>query len=334
MAVATLQLGVPLHNTMGAMFIGVLVSAVLHGITLVQAYYYFFSYPRDAWYLKSLVMALVLLDAIHLSFVSHMMYHYLISKYYDHTALQRITWSIVMEGLCTWINSALVQAFYALRAWKLSNGNWFLFGIIMVLVIAQAACGFAWVGLAIQVKTYEELLRISPLTITTNAISTFVDIFIAVTLVTLLYRSRTAFRKSDTIINRLIVFTVNTGMLTSVCSACVLVSLLASPHTLIYAAFYYCVGRLYTNSFIATLNARMTAAQIRDGSGGPAVTFQSVSASDKGLSQQGNFSAKINTTQEVDVDGPAKTVSIHHTHFEGNDRSDDETTTISKEPNQ
>jgi hypothetical protein len=59
MAAATLELGAALNNTlatqpgcrvfrlilhrMGAMLIGVLVSAVLHGITLVQAYYYFAS---------------------------------------------------------------------------------------------------------------------------------------------------------------------------------------------------------------------------------------------------------------------------------------------------
>ena len=57
MSAATLQLGAPLNNTfaiqanrrilpltfhsMGVMLIGVIISAVLHGITLVQCYYYF-----------------------------------------------------------------------------------------------------------------------------------------------------------------------------------------------------------------------------------------------------------------------------------------------------
>ncbi|KAG5642131.1 hypothetical protein DXG03_003581 [Asterophora parasitica] len=34
--------------------------------------------------------------------------------------------------------------------------------------------------------------------------------------------------------------------------------LIASPLTLVYASFYFCIGRLYTNSFLATLNARKT----------------------------------------------------------------------------
>lgn len=57
MSAATLQLGASLNNTfaiqavrrvllltlrrMGVMLIGVIISAVLHGITLVQTYYYF-----------------------------------------------------------------------------------------------------------------------------------------------------------------------------------------------------------------------------------------------------------------------------------------------------
>jgi len=35
-----------------------------------------------------------------------------------------------------------------------------------------------------------------------------------------------------------------------------LISLVLSPDSLIYAAFYFCIGRFYINSFLATLNAR------------------------------------------------------------------------------
>ncbi|KAG6879188.1 hypothetical protein C0992_004491, partial [Termitomyces sp. T32_za158] len=61
---------------------------------------------------------------------------------------------------------------------------------------------------------------------------------------------------SDTIINRLMLFIVNTGLLTSLFAMATLISLVISPLTLIYATFYFCIGRLYTNSFLATLNAR------------------------------------------------------------------------------
>ena len=91
---ATLDPGFPLDNSyvpstlliglflltldrMGAMMIGVIVSAVLHGITLLQAFIYwmstleelysqrcrfltfFIEYKKDAWYLKSVVRVLL-----------------------------------------------------------------------------------------------------------------------------------------------------------------------------------------------------------------------------------------------------------------------------------
>ncbi|GAW07567.1 hypothetical protein LENED_009570 [Lentinula edodes] len=52
----------PLDNTMGAMLVGIIVSAVLYGISLVQTLFYFNRYRNDAWYLKSLVAITVLFD--------------------------------------------------------------------------------------------------------------------------------------------------------------------------------------------------------------------------------------------------------------------------------
>jgi len=45
-------------------------------------------------------------------------------------------------------------------------------------------------------------------------------------------------------------------MLTSCNAVGALVSITASPDTLIYVAFYFCIGRFYVNSLLATLNAR------------------------------------------------------------------------------
>jgi len=316
-ASATLELGASLNNTMGAMLIGVIISAVLHGITLVQAYYYFSLYPKDQWYLKLLVVTLVLVDATHLSFISHMIYHYLITDYYDHASLQRIIWSIVMEALCTGTNGGLVQTFYAVRAWRLANRNWALFAFLMTLVIAQVGCGFAWVVLAARMGTYQELLTISPLTITINAISTTADVFIAITLVILLQRSRTGFRRSDTMITRLIVFVVNTGVLTCLCAIGSLISLITSPKTLIYAAFYYCLGRLYTNSLIATLNARKTITQAIEDRSDKLYSFQTVSngaslyTKTRTEPPTNNISIRIDTTQEARVEtSDAKTMAL------------------------
>lgn len=245
-----------IQENMGSMLAGVIVSAVLLGVSLVQTFYYYMSYPTDPWPLKSLVAATAVLDTVHLVFISHTMWHYLISNFNNPHGLELITWSIVMEALCTGVTGCLVQCFYLTRLWLLSKGNMLLTGFILAIVLATAAMGTAWVILAMQLKTFDDLLTISPITISINALSTASDVLIAGSLCLMLHRARTGFKKSDTMINRLMLFVVNTGVLTSCIAIAALVALIASPLTLIYACFYFCIGRLYTNSFLATLNGR------------------------------------------------------------------------------
>jgi len=234
----------------------VIVSAVLHGITLLQAFIYYTNYKKDMWVLKALVLTTVSFDAIHLGLISHAVYHYVISGYHDPNGLRYITWTVVIEALFTGVNGGIVQTFYTLRVFRLSKRNYFLSGIIVFLILSTTGCGVAWVILSMQFQTYQQLLTISPLTITINALSTTVDVLIASSLFIMLHKSRTGFKRSDTIINKLIILVVNTGVLTTCCAIASLICLIASPHTLVYASFYFCIGRFYTNSFLATLNAR------------------------------------------------------------------------------
>ena len=76
-----------------------------------------------------------------------------------------------------------------------------------------------------------------------NAVSAATDAIIAVALCLLLHSSRSGFRKSERIINRLIIFTVNTGLLTGICAILTLICNIAFPGTFIYMIFYIMVAR-------------------------------------------------------------------------------------------
>ncbi|KAK0502510.1 hypothetical protein EDD18DRAFT_1141195 [Armillaria luteobubalina] len=251
----------PLDDTMGSMLIGVIVSAILFGISVVQTLYYYSQYPKDVWYLKSLVAATIFFDSVHMLFITHTIYHYLITGYYDQTVLTRIVWSVIVEAVPTGVTGSLVQCFYTVRVWRLSRKSILLTGTILFLIIADSICGTVWVVLALLRHTYTDLLHISPLTISINGISAAADVLISASLCIILQRSKTGFRKSDTMITKLIFFFVNTGLyviLTSLCAVGALLSLAISSHTLIYASWYFCIGRLYANSLLASLNGRNT----------------------------------------------------------------------------
>ncbi|KAJ8691867.1 hypothetical protein PTI98_011387 [Pleurotus ostreatus] len=108
----------------------------------------------------------------------------------------------------------------------------------------------------LQMKTFGELTALKGLSMTVNILAAVGDLFISICLVYMLYRRRTGYKKSNTIISRLIIFTINTGSLTTLFAIGSLISILVWDDTLIYVTFFFCIGRLYANTFLATLNAR------------------------------------------------------------------------------
>ncbi|KAG2004207.1 hypothetical protein CC2G_002787 [Coprinopsis cinerea AmutBmut pab1-1] len=253
----------------------------------------------------------------------------------DEEALQRLIWSVLMEALFTGLNAGMVHTFYCYRVWKLSKRNWILSGFLLILILATAASGTAWVIISMGLDTYRQLININPLTITINALSTACDVLIALSLCTLLHQSRTGFKKSDTIITRLMIFVVNTGVLTSMCAISSLVCLVVSPNTLIYAAFYFCIGRFYTNSFLATLNARKSlAGSVEPSERSTSHMAMSIPASVLHSNSTGrknqDIAIRIETTKEAVMDlsdqsGQTGTkVSSHGLSRDDNHSSDDE----------
>ncbi|KAF8630778.1 hypothetical protein AX15_002728 [Amanita polypyramis BW_CC] len=254
---ATLELGVPLDNTMGVMFVGIIISGILHGMALIQTHHYYSEYRNDQLSMKIMVGVVMVADFVHLALTTHALYDYLITNYYDPMVLQRLTWSISTEAVFVGINGGLVQIYYAIRVWRLSH-NLLLICLIGTLVLIQNAFGLVCVVLALRLKTFQEFLSVTPWAVSLNAVSATIDVVTSASVVVLLHRSRTGLVRSDGMINHLIFFTVNTGVLTSVCAIAALISLIIAPRMLVYSAFYIIIGGLYTNSFLASVNARRT----------------------------------------------------------------------------
>ncbi|TEB22646.1 hypothetical protein FA13DRAFT_1740710 [Coprinellus micaceus] len=287
----------PLDNTFGAAFVG---------MTL-----YYYTHQADEWPTKLLVGAVMLFDTIHQALITHTVYTYVITNWGKPEILGKI-----IEVLFNGLTALLVQSFLTMRVWKLSNKSIILTGLISLFVIGE----FVFTAIALGFETFLELkkarsqyissLYAPALSRTVNALAAAGDVVIAVALCVILHRSRTGFHRSDSMINRLIVFAVNTGVLTSLCAVASLISISVSGDTFIYIGFFFCIGRLYTNSLLATLNARK---MIR-GASDPVHTTSDFSFSLRDLPKNGaaasvpgkksaqNISIKIDTTQEFATD--------------------------------
>ncbi|KAK2467379.1 hypothetical protein APHAL10511_000614 [Amanita phalloides] len=253
-----------LDNTLGAALVGVVVASSLHGVSCIQAWYYF-THQNDTWPTKGLVSAVMLFDTIHQMLITHTVYTYVITYFGNYTQLGNLVWSILVEVLFNGLTALLVQSFLTMRVWRLSNRNTWLTMLVLMLVIGEFACVVVFTSLSLRLETFAQLAHLKPLSILVNTLAAVSDVLIAGTLCTLLHRSRTGFHRSDTMINKLIIFAVNTGCLTSLCAIASLISIVVAGETFLYIAFFFCIGRLYSNSLLATLNARKMIRGAADG---------------------------------------------------------------------
>ncbi|KAJ7087187.1 hypothetical protein B0H15DRAFT_302035 [Mycena belliarum] len=252
-------------NTMGSALLGVIGAAGLYGVSCVQTWCYYNRYgATDVWYIKALVGIVFVFDSVHQALISHTVYWYVITNYSNPAALETLVWSILLEVLFNGLIGLIVQGFLTMRVWRLSNKNIPLTAIAVSLVLGEFGCSVAFTIQSLKLQTWQELGELKGLSMSVNVLGAVSDFVIAVILVFYLRRSRTGFKKSDTMISKLIMFSVSTGLLTAVCALASLVSILVWGQTLIYVAFYFSLGRLYFNSVLATLNARKDIRAITD----------------------------------------------------------------------
>ncbi|KAJ7499264.1 hypothetical protein FB451DRAFT_1204840 [Mycena latifolia] len=302
-----------IDNTMGSALLGVIGAAGLYGVSCVQTWCYFDRYgSTDVWYIKALVGLVFVFDSIHQALISHTVYWYVITNFNRPEALPYLVWSILLEVLFNGLIGLIVQSFLTMRVWRLSNKNIALTAVTASLVLAEFGCSVAFTIQSLQLSTWVELGELKGLSMSVNVLGAVADFVIAVILVFYLRRSRTGFKKSDTMISKLIMFSVSTGLLTTVCALASLVSILLWGHTLIYVAFYFSLGRLYFNSVLATLNARKDIRAFTDDPEDLSFSLQTLSKAPRNMSsvRRPTISIKIDTTHEVEAERGSSEVYV------------------------
>ncbi|KAK0200230.1 hypothetical protein DFS33DRAFT_1387438 [Desarmillaria ectypa] len=259
---------------MGALMIGTILAAVLWGVSCMQTYEYFSVRIRNSQLsplpiptqmyrktddprLKVMVVIVFLLDTVQQVFVTHTLYEYLVVHYYDPTNLGVVEWSLLAQVAPSGIIALLVQSFFTYRVYILSRKNIPITLFLGSLVLGEFGVTVAYFVRGWSVKLVAEIpSKLTVLSRSMNAVGAAGDMCITISLIYLLQRSKSGFRRTDAMMNQLILFSLNSGLLTSICAITSLVLVLVYPNNFLYITFYILLGRLYTNSFLATLNAR------------------------------------------------------------------------------
>ncbi|KAI0770377.1 hypothetical protein C8Q74DRAFT_895926 [Fomes fomentarius] len=241
--------------------VGSWLSCLLFGISVVQLYIYYTSYPNDRRGIRLSVYGIFLLDILQTIVSADSAWDTLCSGWGRPINIQFPDWSYYALPMISGTAAAWVQLFYAWRIYQLSQWRVIPF-IIAFFSLAQtgAACAIT-VSFAI-LKNIERLHdpNMYARTIIWLGGGAFVDVTIMLSMVYLLYsakRQTISFRRGELMVNRLLRMTIETGSACALCATLELAFFLGMPHTHMHLIFALMLSKVYSNTLMASLNARI-----------------------------------------------------------------------------
>lgn len=85
-----------------------------------------------------------------------------------------------------------------------------------------------------RIAQLDEAIRIE---LAMTGVAVFTDTLLAVILIWLLRKARSGFRRSDSVVNRLVMYIVGSSLITAICVVAALISAAVAPHALVYLLF-------------------------------------------------------------------------------------------------
>ncbi|TBU25233.1 hypothetical protein BD311DRAFT_700759 [Dichomitus squalens] len=252
-------LAVPsLDNTFGVILIGTFIGLIMYGLSLYQTFRYFRVYVGDPLILRYTIIFLAVLDTMHSVACMYTSYYYVVTNYFNPVALLSGVWSIRVLAPLTGGTVLVAQSFYLRRMYLL--GSWYAYAVIPAGVLVLGTAGFA-VATSIEIFTQRTFLNFEHYTWLMSggfACSLATDVVLAASFIIFLTRSRTGFRRTNSALSVILVYTVNTGLLTSALSLLSLVFGVIQPGNFIFIAANMIATKSYVNAVLAVANSRRT----------------------------------------------------------------------------
>ncbi|KAK7006407.1 hypothetical protein R3P38DRAFT_1708232 [Favolaschia claudopus] len=247
----------PLDNLLGAWLLGVIFSAVLFGVTCLQIFLYFTKYgTRDSVFLRTFVIFLFALDTVHLALVSHSIYHTVVTNFGDYVALRKAPWSLLVEVMIGNVISTMVQLFYAARIYTISKKSLLLPILIAICSLTSFVLGALYTHKSFQLEFFQAASGLVVYLTTGLSFIATGDLLISCTMIYLLFKSKTGFKRTNKAINALVAYTVSSGAITTVFTIGDVITGSVWPSTLIQIPFFFIFVRLHCLSFMSILNSR------------------------------------------------------------------------------
>jgi len=201
-----------------------------------------------------------LLNTAQLAVLAYTVYFWLITCRIpqNYPLLGTLKRSLVPSYL-TYFLTSVVQSFYALRVWHVSEKKLWVVVTILFLSLTQFVGGFALLSyLAVQnsiTAVYSKFNHVSGGIELASSMAC--DILISGSLVYFLRGRSNTFESTRNAVNKIIIYSVNIGIATNLFALANLITwLVDSNNSFNWAVFHFALGKIYVNSMLVSLNAR------------------------------------------------------------------------------
>ncbi|KAJ7851107.1 hypothetical protein B0H13DRAFT_2400677 [Mycena leptocephala] len=240
-----LPFDVSIETTIGALEIGILVSYAFFRVTTTQTYIYYSRFLHNPKKTKALVAFVWVCETAHALCLGHALYVYTISNFaHPERLLGAPPKSLATTIFLTGIVEACVQGFFSFRIYALSKP----------LYIPILTWGMAFLRLPLCAAILVECLGFTTLLDITDAkwqwlltatwsISAANNLTVTAALVVLCRQSRNVHKRTTALVDKLILWTIETGMLTSAAAIVMLVCYVTMKDNFIWAGVFSVVPR-------------------------------------------------------------------------------------------
>ncbi|KDQ22790.1 hypothetical protein PLEOSDRAFT_163680 [Pleurotus ostreatus PC15] len=280
--------GLDMSTTLGPVYWGTVISLVLGGITVLQAYTYF-PHPSDRPFIQVTAASMVIFDFVSSALVVQSVYYYLVPHFGSLAPLASITPELSAECLLSSIITFISQFYFVAQiyAGKTGRGSWMVPVFVAVCAILALVFGVELACTSVMFVFHHNVLgdrhrHFELFFGLAKGFGALTDIVATVAMCKLLSNA-------------------GTGMSSYVLTAAHLLPL--TKANLAWMAFHVNVTKLYANTFFAMLNSRE---QLKDRIGVSTTSFTNLSQGRLPTKQTAMSAKQIDAeSQDRDYDGGA-----------------------------
>ncbi|KAJ7733669.1 hypothetical protein B0H16DRAFT_162024 [Mycena metata] len=252
------------RTTLGALEVGALACYFVFGVLTSQVYVYSSRFPTDSAKLKTLVVVVWLMQLGQMVSVGWALFTYMILDYGNPEAVvgpvpKSFAVGVLLGGIL------VICGFFSFRLYAFSKrlfvpiSIWVVISVRFIAVMGIVIISHRPISIVQLERQWGRLFIVS------WGVSVVSDLSITGALVAVFLAQRPSGQKRTVaLIDKLIIWTLETGMLTSANIIVEVVCFYTMKDNLIWVVFYVLQPLLYSNSLLVSLNSRATLRAIND----------------------------------------------------------------------